>query len=99
MWDLESTNICTDMGSPKGVQQNTPSEVIKLFTLRCSLLVDDKDKLEKKRPSSATRSSSDSAVRTFYYGGSPSSSFKNFTGCISYAYINRYSTSEETRRH
>ncbi|KAF3844255.1 hypothetical protein F7725_013596 [Dissostichus mawsoni] len=28
-------------------------------------------------------------TRTFYYGGSPSSSFKNFTGCISYAYINR----------
>uniref|UniRef100_A0A4W6BRT8 Laminin, alpha 4 n=1 Tax=Lates calcarifer TaxID=8187 RepID=A0A4W6BRT8_LATCA len=54
-----------------------------------SLLVDDKDKQEKKRPSSATRSSSGSAVKTFYYGGSPSSSFKNFTGCISYAYINR----------
>ncbi|XP_028253494.1 laminin subunit alpha-4 [Parambassis ranga] len=54
-----------------------------------SLLVDDKDKQEKKRPASATRSSSDSAVKTLYYGGSPSSSFKNFTGCISYAYINR----------
>lgn len=54
-----------------------------------SLLVDDKDKQEKKRPASATRSSSDSAVKTFYYGGSPSSSLKNFTGCISYAYINR----------
>ncbi|XP_041831758.1 laminin subunit alpha-4 isoform X2 [Melanotaenia boesemani] len=54
-----------------------------------SLLVDDKDKQEKKRPSSATWSTSDSTVKTFYYGGSPSSSFKNFTGCISYAYINR----------
>ncbi|XP_034756843.1 laminin subunit alpha-4 [Etheostoma cragini] len=54
-----------------------------------ALVVDDKDKQEKKRPSSATRSSSDTAVKTFYYGGSPSSSFKNFTGCISYAYINR----------
>uniref|UniRef100_A0A8C4EP96 Laminin, alpha 4 n=1 Tax=Dicentrarchus labrax TaxID=13489 RepID=A0A8C4EP96_DICLA len=54
-----------------------------------SLLVDDKDKQEKKRPASATRSSSDTAVKTFYYGGSPSSSFKNFTGCISYAYVNR----------
>ncbi|XP_039981143.1 laminin subunit alpha-4 [Xiphias gladius] len=54
-----------------------------------SLLVDDKDKQEKKRPSSATRSSSGSDVKTFYYGGSPSSSFRNFTGCISYAYINR----------
>nr|XP_019947151.1 PREDICTED: laminin subunit alpha-4 [Paralichthys olivaceus] len=54
-----------------------------------SLLVDDKDKQEKKRPSSATRPSSGSAVKSFYYGGSPSSSFKNFTGCISYAYINR----------
>lgn len=54
-----------------------------------SLLVDDKDKQEKKRPSSATRSSSDANAKTFYYGGSPRSSFKNFTGCISYAYINR----------
>uniref|UniRef100_A0A7N8YBR3 Laminin, alpha 4 n=1 Tax=Mastacembelus armatus TaxID=205130 RepID=A0A7N8YBR3_9TELE len=54
-----------------------------------SLFVDDKDKQEKKRPSSATRSSSDSALKTFYYGGSPSSSFKNFTGCITYTYINR----------
>uniref|UniRef100_A0A3Q3B6Z3 Laminin subunit alpha 4 n=1 Tax=Kryptolebias marmoratus TaxID=37003 RepID=A0A3Q3B6Z3_KRYMA len=54
-----------------------------------SLLVDDKYKLEKKRPSSVTVSSSDSSPKTFYYGGSPSSSFKNFTGCISYAYINR----------
>ncbi|KAG7508232.1 laminin subunit alpha-4 [Solea senegalensis] len=54
-----------------------------------SLLVDDKDKQEKKRPSSATRSTSGSVMRTFYYGGSPSSSFKNFTGCISHAYINR----------
>ncbi|XP_059212567.1 laminin subunit alpha-4 [Centropristis striata] len=54
-----------------------------------SLLLDDKDKQEKKRPSSATRTSSGSAPKTFYYGGSPSSSFRNFTGCISYAYINR----------
>ncbi|XP_068609646.1 laminin subunit alpha-4 [Brachionichthys hirsutus] len=54
-----------------------------------SLLVDDKDKQEKKRPLSATRSPSGSGVKTFYYGGSPSSSFKNLTGCISYAYINR----------
>uniref|UniRef100_A0A1A8V2I3 Laminin, alpha 4 n=1 Tax=Nothobranchius furzeri TaxID=105023 RepID=A0A1A8V2I3_NOTFU len=53
-----------------------------------SLVVDDKDKQEKKR-SSATVPSPDSPVRTFYYGGSQSSSFKNFTGCISYAYINR----------
>ncbi|KAM4713583.1 laminin subunit alpha-4 [Anableps anableps] len=56
---------------------------------RYLLLVDDKDKQEKKRPSSATKSSSDSPVKTFYYGGSPSSSLKNFTGCISHAYINR----------
>ncbi|KAL6096213.1 lama4 [Pungitius sinensis] len=54
-----------------------------------SLLVDDKDKQEKKRPSSATRPSTGSEVKTFYFGGSPSSSLKNFTGCISYAYINR----------
>uniref|UniRef100_A0A3Q4BIK6 Laminin, alpha 4 n=1 Tax=Mola mola TaxID=94237 RepID=A0A3Q4BIK6_MOLML len=54
-----------------------------------SLLVDDKDKQDKKRSSSATRSLSSPAVKTFYYGGSPSSSLKNFTGCISYAYINQ----------
>ncbi|XP_041661405.1 laminin subunit alpha-4 [Cheilinus undulatus] len=58
-------------------------------TQKYSLLVDDKDKQEKKRPASASRSSSGPAVRTFYYGGSPSSSFKNFTGCISNAYISR----------
>lgn len=54
-----------------------------------SLMVDDKDKHEKKRPASATRSISDSNEKSFYYGGSPNSSFKNFTGCISYAYISR----------
>ncbi|XP_034017555.1 laminin subunit alpha-4 [Thalassophryne amazonica] len=53
------------------------------------LVVDDKDKQEKKRPASATRSSSDSDVKNVYFGGSPSSSFKNLTGCISNAYINR----------
>ncbi|XP_056150589.1 laminin subunit alpha-4 [Lampris incognitus] len=52
------------------------------------LVVDDKDRHEKKRPSSA-RSSSGSALKSFYFGGSPNSSFKNLTGCISYAYINR----------
>ncbi|XP_072296549.1 laminin subunit alpha-4 [Eucyclogobius newberryi] len=54
-----------------------------------SLMVDDKDKQEKKRPASASRSSSDSALKSFYFGGSPDSSLKNFTGCISYAYISR----------
>lgn len=54
-----------------------------------SLLVDDKDKQEKKRPSSASRPSSGPDVKTFYYGGYPSNTSKNFTGCISYAYINR----------
>ncbi|XP_061785001.1 laminin subunit alpha-4 isoform X2 [Nerophis lumbriciformis] len=53
------------------------------------LLVDDKDKQEKKRPASVTTSSSVSSLKSFYYGGSPNSSFKNLTGCISYAYINR----------
>uniref|UniRef100_A0A667ZQZ2 Laminin, alpha 4 n=1 Tax=Myripristis murdjan TaxID=586833 RepID=A0A667ZQZ2_9TELE len=54
-----------------------------------SLVVDDKDKQEKKRPQSAATSSSGPNLKTFYFGGSPHSSFKNFTGCISYAYINR----------
>ncbi|XP_068198931.1 laminin subunit alpha-4 isoform X2 [Antennarius striatus] len=54
-----------------------------------SLLVDDKDKQQKKRPSSAVRTPPGSGGKTFYYGGSRSSSLKNLTGCISYAYINR----------
>uniref|UniRef100_A0A8C4YZQ8 Laminin, alpha 4 n=1 Tax=Gadus morhua TaxID=8049 RepID=A0A8C4YZQ8_GADMO len=55
------------------------------------LVVDDKDKQEKKRPSSAAVSGSSlsSSLRSFYLGGSPTSSLKNFTGCISHAYINR----------
>ncbi|XP_054900576.1 laminin subunit alpha-4 [Poeciliopsis prolifica] len=53
------------------------------------LLVEDKDKKELKRSPSAAKSSSDSPIKTFYYGGSPKSSLKNFTGCISHAYINR----------
>ncbi|MEQ2287802.1 hypothetical protein AMECASPLE_016304, partial [Ameca splendens] len=63
---------------------------------RYLLLVDDKDKQEKTRPTAATKSSSDSLVKTFYYGGSPSSSLKNFTGCISYTYINRKDRDIET---
>lgn len=54
-----------------------------------SLMVDDKDKQEKKRPASASRASSDSSLKSFYFGGSPHSSTKNFTGCISDAYISR----------
>ncbi|XP_061560136.1 laminin subunit alpha-4 [Phycodurus eques] len=54
------------------------------------LLLDDKDKQEKKRPQLITRPSSVSTVKNFYFGGSPSSSFRNFTGCITYAYINRH---------
>uniref|UniRef100_A0A3B4B041 Laminin, alpha 4 n=1 Tax=Periophthalmus magnuspinnatus TaxID=409849 RepID=A0A3B4B041_9GOBI len=56
---------------------------------RYSLMIDDKDKQEKKRPPSASRTSSDSTLKNFYFGGSPHSSLKNFTGCISYAYISR----------
>uniref|UniRef100_A0A3B5LBN3 Laminin, alpha 4 n=1 Tax=Xiphophorus couchianus TaxID=32473 RepID=A0A3B5LBN3_9TELE len=42
-----------------------------------------------KRSPPTAKSSSDSPIKTFYYGGSPSSSLKNFTGCISHAYISR----------
>ncbi|KAG9347438.1 hypothetical protein JZ751_005005 [Albula glossodonta] len=51
------------------------------------LVVDDKDKQEKSHP--ATSPSGSSSLRTFYFGGSPSSSIRNFTGCISYTYISR----------
>lgn len=59
------------------------------FHPRYLLLVDDKDKQEKTRPQSVTRPSSVSTGKNFYFGGSPKGSLKNFTGCISYAYINR----------
>lgn len=64
--------------------------VASVSSQKFSLLVDDKDKQEKKRPPPpASRSSSENAVKSFYFGGSPRSSIRNFTGCISYAYINR----------
>uniref|UniRef100_A0A671QMW5 Laminin, alpha 4 n=1 Tax=Sinocyclocheilus anshuiensis TaxID=1608454 RepID=A0A671QMW5_9TELE len=51
------------------------------------LVIDDKDKQDKKKPSSSSQS--DNVPKTFYYGGSSTSSIQNFTGCISYAYISR----------
>ncbi|CAB1340378.1 unnamed protein product [Coregonus sp. 'balchen'] len=60
------------------------------------LVVDDKDKHEKKRPSSAP---SASTVRSFYLGGSPSSNIKNFTGCISYAYISSKNSAKTKQGH
>ncbi|XP_036405732.1 laminin subunit alpha-4 [Megalops cyprinoides] len=51
------------------------------------LVVDDKDKQEKSRPASSAASTA--SLKTFYFGGSPSSSIRNFTGCVSYAYISR----------
>ncbi|XP_067273513.1 laminin subunit alpha-4 [Pseudorasbora parva] len=54
---------------------------------KCELVIDDKDKQEKKKPSSTSQS--DNVPKAFYYGGSPVSSTQNFSGCISYAYISR----------
>uniref|UniRef100_A0A8C9T2H0 Laminin, alpha 4 n=1 Tax=Scleropages formosus TaxID=113540 RepID=A0A8C9T2H0_SCLFO len=51
------------------------------------LVVDDKDKQDRNRPSPPAVSPA--SVRSFYFGGSPSSTIRNFTGCISYAYISR----------
>ncbi|KAJ8356009.1 hypothetical protein SKAU_G00188030 [Synaphobranchus kaupii] len=51
------------------------------------LVIDDKDRQEKSHAASSP--SSTVAPKTFYFGGSPSSSIRNFTGCISYAYISR----------
>ncbi|KAJ8270780.1 hypothetical protein GJAV_G00119200 [Gymnothorax javanicus] len=51
------------------------------------LVIDDKDKQEKSH--AASSQSSAGSAKTFYFGGSPSSSIRNFTGCISYAYISR----------
>ncbi|XP_061099693.1 laminin subunit alpha-4 [Conger conger] len=51
------------------------------------LVIDDKDKQEKNH--AASSQSSITSPKTFYFGGSPSSTIRNFTGCISYAYISR----------
>ncbi|KAL4649067.1 laminin subunit alpha-4 [Arapaima gigas] len=51
------------------------------------LVVDDKDKQDRNRPS--LPAASPTSMRSFYYGGSQSSTIRNFTGCISYAYISR----------
>ncbi|XP_036438439.1 laminin subunit alpha-4 isoform X1 [Colossoma macropomum] len=50
------------------------------------IVIDDRDKQEKKNPDP---SQSDSTLKAFYYGGSPHSRIQNFTGCISYTYISR----------
>ncbi|XP_046730124.1 laminin subunit alpha-4 [Silurus meridionalis] len=50
------------------------------------LVVDDRDKVEKKNPGPTPQTD---GVREFYYGGSDQSNINNFTGCISYAYISR----------
>ncbi|KAI4885445.1 hypothetical protein NFI96_026270 [Prochilodus magdalenae] len=50
------------------------------------IVIDDRDKQEKKNPDSTQ---SDSALKAFYYGGSPHSKIQNFTGCISNTYISR----------
>ncbi|TRY84489.1 hypothetical protein DNTS_035836, partial [Danionella cerebrum] len=50
------------------------------------LIIDDKDKHEKKKTSTAQP---ENFPKTFYFGGSPFSSIQNFTGCISHAYISR----------
>ncbi|KAK2846299.1 hypothetical protein Q7C36_011153 [Tachysurus vachellii] len=50
------------------------------------LVVDDRDKQDKKNPGSAAHTD---GLKEFYYGGSAHSNINNFTGCISYAYISR----------
>ncbi|KAI7799330.1 Laminin [Triplophysa rosa] len=61
--------------------------VATVTNLKYELVIDDKDKLDKKKPASS--SETDNTENTFYYGGSPKSPIQNFTGCISYAYISR----------
>ncbi|XP_062857822.1 laminin subunit alpha-4 isoform X2 [Trichomycterus rosablanca] len=51
------------------------------------LVIDDKDKQEKKNSDSSV--SQTDGVKQFYFGGSLSTSISNFTGCISNAYISR----------
>ncbi|XP_065119786.1 laminin subunit alpha-4 isoform X1 [Paramisgurnus dabryanus] len=54
------------------------------------LIIDDKDKQEKNKSASTFESDNTAnTAKTFYYGGSPTSSIQNFTGCISNAYISR----------
>ncbi|XP_063079180.1 laminin subunit alpha-4 [Engraulis encrasicolus] len=51
------------------------------------LVVDDKDKQEKKHSPSTALSAT--TPKVFYFGGSPTSKIANFSGCISYAYMSR----------
>ncbi|XP_015210435.2 laminin subunit alpha-4 [Lepisosteus oculatus] len=52
------------------------------------LIVDDKDK--QARSHAGSSQSAASAPNKFYFGGTPSSQFLNFTGCISNAYFSRH---------
>nr|XP_014340991.1 PREDICTED: laminin subunit alpha-4 [Latimeria chalumnae] len=55
----------------------------------CQLVVDDKDKQHKDLPTSGKREQNPATNNKFYFGGSPSSQYSNFTGCISNAYLTK----------
>ncbi|XP_072532796.1 laminin subunit alpha-4 isoform X2 [Salminus brasiliensis] len=61
--------------------------VVSVNKQKYQLVVDDKDKQEKKNPDS---SQSENTPKMFYYGGSPDNKIQNFSGCISYTYISRH---------
>lgn len=62
--------------------------VASVTSKKYELVVDDKDKQEKKHSPSTALSTT--TPKDFYFGGSPTSKIVNFTGCISYAYLSRH---------
>ncbi|XP_033875125.3 laminin subunit alpha-4-like [Acipenser ruthenus] len=54
---------------------------------RYQLIVDDKDRQSKSRQGNTQQQAS--APSKFYFGGSPSGQYLNFTGCISNAFLSR----------
>ncbi|XP_053332378.1 laminin subunit alpha-4 isoform X1 [Clarias gariepinus] len=77
----------TKVKSRKHYSDGRPHFLVASITKqKYQLVVDDKDKQDKKNSGSAPHTE---GVKEFYYGGSPQSNILNFTGCISYAYISR----------
>ncbi|XP_053541993.1 laminin subunit alpha-4 [Ictalurus punctatus] len=77
----------TKVKSKKHYSDGRPHFLVASVTKqKYQLVVDDRDKQEKKNPGSALQGD---GVKEFYYGGSAQSNINNFTGCISYAYISR----------
>ncbi|XP_058248268.1 laminin subunit alpha-4 isoform X2 [Hemibagrus wyckioides] len=77
----------TKVKSKKHYSDGRPHFLVASVTKnKFQLVVDDRDRQEKKNPGSGPHTD---GLQEFYYGGSVHSNINNFTGCISYAYISR----------